>query len=79
MPSLAMPKKTTRETQREYLSVKPDDPSFPAPIYAWLSRPPWHATLMSLKQAIEAEPREELCEDGAGARSPQPPLSCVSD
>src|SRR6266851_6251549 len=46
---------------------------------AWLSRPPWHATLMSLKQAIEAEPRKELCEDGAGARSPQPPLSCVSD
>jgi len=27
-------KKTARETQREYLSVKLDDPSFPAPIYA---------------------------------------------
>jgi hypothetical protein len=26
-------KKTARETQREYLSVKLDDPSFPAPIY----------------------------------------------
>ncbi len=31
-----MPKKTARETQREYLSVKLDDPSFPAPIYASL-------------------------------------------
>ena len=30
-------KKTARETQREYLSVKLDDPSFPAPIYATLS------------------------------------------
>lgn len=29
-------KKTARETQREYLSVKLDDPSFPAPIYARL-------------------------------------------
>ncbi|WP_265519335.1 DUF736 domain-containing protein [Nitratireductor luteus] len=29
-------KKTARETQREYLSVKLDDPSFPAPIYASL-------------------------------------------
>ena len=29
-------KKTARETQREYLSVKLDDPSFPAPIYATL-------------------------------------------
>jgi uncharacterized protein (DUF736 family) len=28
--------KITRETQREYLSVKLDDPSFPAPIYASL-------------------------------------------
>ena len=28
--------KTARETQREYLSVKLDDPSFPAPIYASL-------------------------------------------
>ncbi|MGW8908180.1 DUF736 family protein, partial [Brucella cytisi] len=27
-------KKTARETGREYLSVKLDDPSFPAPIYA---------------------------------------------
>ena len=27
-------KKTARETQREYLSVKLDDPSFAAPIYA---------------------------------------------
>ncbi|KAJ8136227.1 hypothetical protein OY671_010560, partial [Metschnikowia pulcherrima] len=27
-------KKTARETGREYLSVKSDDPSFPAPIYA---------------------------------------------
>ncbi|WP_422631415.1 DUF736 domain-containing protein, partial [Pseudomonas proteolytica] len=27
-------KKTARETDREYLSVKLDDPSFPAPIYA---------------------------------------------
>ena len=27
-------KKTSRETGREYLSVKLDDPSFPAPIYA---------------------------------------------
>ena len=27
-------KKTTRETERKYLSVKLDDPSFPAPIYA---------------------------------------------
>jgi uncharacterized protein (DUF736 family) len=26
-------KKTARETEREYLSVKLDDPSFPAPIY----------------------------------------------
>jgi uncharacterized protein (DUF736 family) len=34
---LAQPrKKTARETQREYLSVKLDDPSFPAPIYASL-------------------------------------------
>ena len=30
-------KKTARETGREYLSVKLDDPSFPAPIYATLS------------------------------------------
>ena len=29
-------KKTSRETGREYLSVKLDDPSFPAPIYASL-------------------------------------------
>ena len=29
-------RKTTRETEREYLSVKLDDPSFPAPIYASL-------------------------------------------
>jgi uncharacterized protein (DUF736 family) len=29
-------KKTARETQREYLSVKLDDPSFAAPIYASL-------------------------------------------
>jgi uncharacterized protein (DUF736 family) len=29
-------KKTARETDREYLSVKLDDPSFPAPIYATL-------------------------------------------
>lgn len=29
-------KKTARETQREYFSVKLDDPSFPAPIYASL-------------------------------------------
>ena len=30
-------RKTARETQREYLSVKLDDPSFPAPIYSTLS------------------------------------------
>ena len=30
-------KKTARETGRDYLSVKLDDPSFPAPIYATLS------------------------------------------
>ena len=29
-------KKTARETEREYISVKLDDPSFPAPIYASL-------------------------------------------
>jgi uncharacterized protein (DUF736 family) len=29
-------KKTAKETSREYLSVKLDDPSFPAPIYASL-------------------------------------------
>ncbi|CAM5495505.1 hypothetical protein AFEL58S_03531 [Afipia felis] len=29
-------KKTARETDRAYLSVKLDDPSFPAPIYASL-------------------------------------------
>lgn len=29
-------KKTARGTDREYLSVKLDDPSFPAPIYASL-------------------------------------------
>ena len=29
-------KKVARETQREYHSVKLDDPSFPAPIYASL-------------------------------------------
>lgn len=29
-------KKTARESDREYLSVKLDDPSFPAPIYASL-------------------------------------------
>ena len=29
-------KKGTRETEREYLSVKLDDPSFPASIYASL-------------------------------------------
>ena len=27
-------KKTARDTNRDYLSVKLDDPSFPAPIYA---------------------------------------------
>jgi uncharacterized protein (DUF736 family) len=31
-------KKTARESDREYLSVKLDDPSFPAPIYASLVR-----------------------------------------
>ena len=31
-------KKTARETDREYLSVKLDDPTFPAPIYASLVR-----------------------------------------
>ena len=30
-------KKTARESGRDYLSVKLDDPSFPAPIYATLS------------------------------------------
>lgn len=29
-------KKTAKESEREYLSVKLDDPSFPAPIYASL-------------------------------------------
>ena len=29
-------KKTVRDSDREYLSVKLDDPSFPAPIYATL-------------------------------------------
>ena len=29
-------KKTGRDSEREYLSVKLDDPSFPAPIYASL-------------------------------------------
>ncbi|WP_316174391.1 DUF736 domain-containing protein [Bradyrhizobium sp. SZCCHNRI1073] len=29
-------KKTARDSEREYLSVKLDDPSFPAPIYASL-------------------------------------------
>nr|WP_311538674.1 DUF736 domain-containing protein [uncultured Bradyrhizobium sp.] len=29
-------KKTVRDSDREYLSVKLDDPSFPAPIYASL-------------------------------------------
>jgi uncharacterized protein (DUF736 family) len=29
-------KKTTRDSDREYLSVKLDDPSFPAPLYASL-------------------------------------------
>ncbi|RWE05524.1 MAG: DUF736 family protein, partial [Mesorhizobium sp.] len=28
--------KVSRETERDYLSVKLDDPSFPAPIYATL-------------------------------------------
>jgi len=28
--------KTARDTERDYLSVKLDDPSFPAPIYATL-------------------------------------------
>ncbi|NPU11376.1 DUF736 domain-containing protein [Bradyrhizobium sp. 83002] len=31
-------KKTARDSDREYLSVKLDDPSFPAPIYASLVR-----------------------------------------
>ena len=31
-------KKTARDNDREYLSVKLDDPSFPAPIYASLVR-----------------------------------------
>jgi hypothetical protein len=31
---------------------------------AWLSRPRWHADLMSLTQAIEAKPRKELCDEG---------------
>ena len=30
-------KKTVRDSDREYLSVKLDDPSFPAPIYATLT------------------------------------------
>jgi hypothetical protein len=46
---------------------------------ARLSRPRWHAATMSLTQVIEAKPREELCDDGAGARWPKPPLFCVSD
>jgi uncharacterized protein (DUF736 family) len=33
--SFACPK-TAKETERDYLSVKLDDPSFPAPIYATL-------------------------------------------
>jgi uncharacterized protein (DUF736 family) len=28
--------KTAKDTERDYLSVKLDDPSFPAPIYATL-------------------------------------------
>jgi hypothetical protein len=51
----------------------------PALCAAWLSRPRWHAALMSLTQAIEARPTKELCDDGAGARWPQPPPFCVSD
>lgn len=42
-PSRSMPRpswlawqKTARDTERDYLSVKLDDPSFPAPIYATL-------------------------------------------
>ena len=31
-------KKTARDSDREYLSVKLDDPSFPAPVYASLVR-----------------------------------------
>ena len=30
--------KTARESERDYLSVKLDDPSFPAPIYATLTQ-----------------------------------------
>jgi hypothetical protein len=40
---------------------------------ARLSRPRWHAPTMSLTQAIEAKPRKEPCDEGAGARWPQPP------
>jgi len=46
---------------------------------AGLSKPGWRAALMSLKQPIEDKPRKELCDEGAGARWPQPPPSCVSD
>jgi hypothetical protein len=51
----------------------------PALYAAWPSRPRWHAALMSLTQVIEAKPRKELCDDGAGARWPQPPPFCVGD
>jgi hypothetical protein len=30
---------------------------------AWLSRPRWHAALMSLTQAIEARPTKQLCDE----------------
>jgi hypothetical protein len=45
---------------------------------AWLSRPRWHAALMSLTQPIEARPTKELCDDGAG-REVAAAAFCVSD
>jgi uncharacterized protein (DUF736 family) len=35
--SVPVGRNTPRETERDYISVKADDPSFPAPIYATLS------------------------------------------
>jgi uncharacterized protein (DUF736 family) len=47
-------KKTGREAQLEYLSVKLDDPSFPAPIYAAWSKPRTETATISTGPAATA-------------------------
>jgi uncharacterized protein (DUF736 family) len=65
-------KKTAPETDREYLSVKLDDPSFPAPIYASLvkrGRRCLHADLVPPQRRLTQPDRTALSAEGHYAAS----------